>query len=218
MSRSYDLDPNAAKKADEKSARINATGAYIGELKNAIAVRSGQKGTEGVELHFESLDKQEARVTIWTFKADGTQLSGFNTVQAIMTCLQIRRLEASPAKVELYDREAGAMKVKEVDQYHEMIKKPLGLLLQLAPEEYVKGDGSVATVNKLDLYGVFNPASKMVASEILARAVKPEKLEKMQAMLKDRPLKRVRGTSAGSSPNGPAPTGGLDDFEDDIPF
>ncbi|WP_374356233.1 hypothetical protein [Chitinimonas sp.] len=220
MSRSYDLDTNAAKKADEKASRIEATGDYIGTFKYAIA-KKAKSGADGIELHFEDRAKQEARLTLWTHKGDGTALSGFNVLQAILTCLSLRGIKAAPQPVELYDAQAKTKVRKELDVYPDLMGKPIGLLLQLAPEEYLDKQGSLKVANKLEIYSIYNADSRMVASEILARAPKAEKLEKVKASLKDRALKKLpAGQSAQSSGNGgPAPTGGFDDFDDcDIPF
>lgn len=216
MSRSYELDPNAAKRADEKSSRIDATGEYIGVLKYAIAVKSSGKGTEGVELHFESNSKQDARISLWTHKGNGEALGGFNTLQAIMTCMGLRAIKTAPQQVEVF--EGGSKVRKQADVYPDLMGKPIGLLLQLAPEEYEK-DGAIKIANKLDLYGVFQPGSRLVASEILARSTSPERLEKMKAVLKDRPLKKLAGGNRTPTATGSLGGGGMDDgFEDDIPF
>ncbi|PHV09545.1 hypothetical protein [Chitinimonas sp. BJB300] len=218
MYRSYELDTTAAKKADEKSARINTTGVYIGSFKHAIARKSPVKGTEGVELHFETTDKQEARLTLWTFKGNGEPLSGFNILQAILTCLQIRGIKASSTRIELYDPASGGKTFQDVNQYLDLVGKPIGLLLQLAPEEYMK-QGVLAVANKLDIYGVFQSSSNLVASEILGRVVQGEKLDKMKAALKDRPLKKLTAQPQSNSAGyGAPPSNGFDDFEDDIPF
>jgi hypothetical protein len=216
MSRSYELDANAAKRADEKSSRIDVTGEYIGIFKYAIAVRSSGKGTEGVELHFESNNKQDARISLWTHKASGETLSGFNVLQAIMTCLKLHGIKTAAQQVEVF--EGGSKVKKQVDVYPDLMGKPVGLLLQLAPEEYEK-DGAIKIANKLDLYGVFQPGSRLVASEILARSTSPERLEKMKSVLKDRPLKKLAGGSRSATTSGGSAGGSLDDaFEDDIPF
>ncbi|PHV12076.1 hypothetical protein [Chitinimonas sp. BJB300] len=218
MFRSYEIDVQAAKKADEKSARISTTGHYIGTFKHAIARTSTNKGTEGVELHFETADKQEAKFTLWTFKGTGEPLSGFNTLQAILTCLQIRGINAAPTRVELYDRNTGGKSMQNVHQYTDLIGKPIGLLLQLAPEEYVK-HGTVAIANKMEIFGVYQANSNLVASEILNKSGKPEKLPKMIAALKDRQLKKLPAqVNVAGNDYESVNSGNFSDFEDDIPF
>ncbi|MGQ5522954.1 hypothetical protein ACUHMQ_06790 [Chitinimonas sp. PSY-7] len=218
MFRSYEIDVQAARKADEKSSRISSTGNYIGTFKHAIARTSQIKGTEGVELHFETADKQEARFTLWTFKGTGEPLSGFNTLQAILTCLQIRNINAVPSRAELYDRNTGGKSMQNVHQYTDLIGKPIGLLLQLAPEEYVK-QGTVAIANKIEIFGVYQANTSLVASEILSKSSKPDKLAKMIAALKDRPLRKLPAqVNVAANDYESVNSGNFSDFEDDIPF
>lgn len=215
MSRSYELNTTAAMRADDKNNRLDATGEYIGTFLYVIA-RKARSGTDGVELHFvERATKREAKITLWTHKADGEPLSGFNTLQALMTCFQLRNIRAVPQRVELYDAKTKAKQVQEVDVYPDLMNRPIGLLLQRAPEEYRSDQGELKVANKLELYAAFQPDTRLVASEILQRTQQPEKLDKMKAGLKDRPLKHLPAGQAGG--HGPAPTG-FDDDDMDIPF
>ncbi|QDQ25318.1 hypothetical protein FNU76_02530 [Chitinimonas arctica] len=218
MTRSYNLDTKAAEKADAKSSRIQTTGEYIGAFKYAIAVKSSRTGTEGIELHFEDTDKQEARITLWTAKASGEMLTGNNVLHAIMTCLSLRGIQATRQTIELYDHKAGAKMPKDVEAYPELAGKRIGLLLQLAPEEYLDQVQEIKVANRIDLYSVFNPDTRMLASEILRRAPKAEMLDRMKASLKDKALKKLSVGKNNAPQAGPASGGGFDDFEDDIPF
>lgn len=218
MMRSYDLDTKAASQADEKSARISETGKYIGTMKEAFAIKSAQKGTEGIEIHFESDAKQETRIQIWTYKADGTPLSGNNLVNAIMTCVQSRSLRPAEKLIEAWDNVAKAKVKKTVPSFPELTGKRIGFLFQRAPEEYIK-DGQVAVAEKLETYGVFDAKSELTASEIIGKKAAPEKLSRMVSGLKDRPLKKLQGNQqqySGCQPS--APGFQSNDFEDDIPF
>ncbi|QDQ24961.1 hypothetical protein FNU76_00580 [Chitinimonas arctica] len=218
MTRSYNLDTKAAEKADAKSSRIQTTGEYIGAFKYAIAVKSSRTGTEGIELHFEDTDKQEARITLWTAKASGEMLTGNNVLHAIMTCLSLRSIQATRQTIELYDHKAGAKVPKDVDAYADLASKRIGLLLQLAPEEYLDSQQAIKIANRLELYSVFNADTRMVATEILSRSARADKLEKLKASLKDKALKKLSVGKSNAPQAGPASGGGFEDFEDDIPF
>lgn len=214
MYKSYSLDPNMARQADEKSGRIEETGAYTGRIKYAIATKSSG-GAEGIELHFDTNDKRDARVTVWTYKKDGSvNDSGMRLVNAIMTCVMTKQLTPTESNVELYDFAAGGRVQKRVTLFPEL-QKPIGFVFQLAPEEYEK-DGAIKIANRLEIYGVYNAQSGMTASEILTKATSAEKLKQMLEQVKDKPPKKYKpkGGSGGGH------TGGThaDDFEDDIPF
>lgn len=215
MYKSYNLDPNLARQADEKSGRIEETGAVTGRIKYAIATRS-TGGAEGVELHFESNDNRDARVTVWTYKKDGSvNDSGMRLINAIMTCVMTKQLTPTEGNVELYDFAAGSRVQKRVTLFPEL-QKPIGFVFQLAPEEYEK-EGAIKISNRLEIYGVYHAQSGMTASEILTKATSAEKLTQMLAQVKDKSLKKYKPKGGGSS--GHSSSGAhADDFEDDIPF
>lgn len=214
MYKSYNLDPNLARQADEKSGRIEETGAVTGRIKYAIATIS-TGGAEGIELHFESNDNRDARMTVWTYKKDGTvNDSGMRLINAIMTCVMVKQLTPAESNVELYDFAAGSRVSKRVTLFPEL-QKPIGFVFQLAPEEYLK-DGEIRVANRLEIYGAYNAQSGMTASEILTKATAAEKLQQMLATVKDKPLKKHKPKSGGSNSHGSATH--ADEFEDDIPF
>lgn len=216
MYKNYSLDPNAARKADEKGGRIEETGAFSGRIKYAIATKS-TGGAEGVEIHFESDDRREARVTVWTYKKNGdVNDSGMNLLNAIMTCVMVKGLSATESMAELYDANAGGRVQKRVTLYPEL-QKPIGFVFQLAPEEYKK-DGDLRVANRVEIYGVFNAQTHLTSSEILTKATEPKKRQLMLDTVKDKAIKKYvpkAGGGAASSQGAPAHA---DDFEDAIPF
>ena len=203
----YQLDTNAAKKADVIFSKIDTKGKYMGVLTRAEQVTS-QKGSVGVDLSFKAGSGESADyLTLWTHNKDGKQLMGFNTLMAIMTCLRVRELKAQDGEVEKYDS-AQQKRVKvTVPLYRELMDKPLGLLIHM--EEYAKTAGGTAW--KPVIAAAFDK-DEFTASEILNKSVQPEALPKMVMALRDRPLKNAVLSSAGaSSSDVPA------DF-DDVPF
>lgn len=203
----YQLDTNAAKKADVIFSKIDTKGKYMGVLTRAEQVTS-QKGSVGVDLSFKADSGESADyLTLWTHNKDGKQLMGFNTLMAIMTCLRVRELKAQDGEVEKYDSTQQKRVKVIVPLYRELMDKPLGLLIHM--EEYAKTAGGTAW--KPVIAAAFDK-DEFTASEILNKSVQPEALPKMVMALRDRPLKNAVLSSAGaSSSDVPA------DF-DDIPF
>ena len=93
----YNLDPNAARKADQTGNRINELGKYVGQFAQAEDI-TASTGTKGVALRFKS-NGQEANLSLYTTKADGTQIMGYQALMAIMTCLQLRGLSPKAGSV-----------------------------------------------------------------------------------------------------------------------
>ncbi len=209
----YTIDANAARAADQLNSRINETGKYIGVITRAEEVTSKQ-GTKGVEISFRSDDGQTADyLTMWTSSASNPQLYGFKQLMAIMACCKVRTITATPGQVEKYDRDSGSMAKMAATIYPELTGKRIGLLLQV--EEYQKRDGSIG--EKMGLAGAFEADTKYTASEIMDKAIKPEKLARMVASLKDRRLSASTTTHA--APASAAPHGGFaSDLDEDIPF
>lgn len=215
MYKSYNLDPNLARQADEKSGRIEETGAYTGRIKYAIAIK-WDSGAEGIELYFEGKDRREARSTICTYKRDGSvNDSGMRTLNAIMTCCMVKSITPTESMAELWDSTTRSVVSRRVVMYTEL-QKPIGILFQRAPEEYQKDAASdVKVMNRMEVYAPYHAQSGMTASEILTKATAAEKLQQMLAAVKDKPLKKLKPKAAGSHAGNASHA---DDFEDDIPF
>lgn len=205
----YQLDTNAAKKADVIFSKIDTKGKYMGVLTRAEKVES-TKGTTGVDLSFKADGGESADyLTLWTHNKDGKQLMGFNTLMAIMTCLRVRELKAQDGVVEKYDS-AQQKRVKvTVPLFLDLMDKPLGLLIHM--EEYAKTSGGTAW--KPVIAAAFDK-DEFTASEILNKSVKPEALPKMVQALRDRPLKGSGSVPAAASGQPSA----FSDLDDDIPF
>lgn len=207
----YSLDTNAAKQADNINSRIDQMGKYFGVLTRAEPVVSS-KQSKGVDLSFKSDTGATADyLTLWTHNVDGKQLSGFNTLMAIMTCLRVNTLKAENGEVEKYDKQQ-KKRVKIVTPiFRELMNKPLGLLLHM--EEYAKTAGGTAW--KPMISAPFDK-DEFTASEILNKAKAPEILAKMVLSLRDRPLKA--GSSIPSATATTSSSGSFDDMDSDLPF
>jgi hypothetical protein len=179
----YNLDPNAARQADSPSAYITELGKYIGAITQAEDI-TAKTGTKGINLYFTSDAGQKTKVSIYTQRADGTLLSGFYLLQALMTCVQLRSLSPKQGTVTAYDYDQKKDVTKQASIFPELCK-PIGFLL--GTEDYLKQNGSVGS--RMVLRGVFQASTELTASEILDRKTVPEALPKMVAALKHNPLK-----------------------------
>jgi hypothetical protein len=201
--RSYDLNPEAAKQAEQ--GRITETGKYKGVFTRAEAVVS-KKSTEGVEFSFKSDDGSDADfLTLWTHNADGKELFGLKVLNALMTCIRIKQINPAQATIEKWVD--GSKQKVNATIFPDLTNKPIGVLLQ--KESYTKNDGSIGS--KLNLVGCYDASTEMTASEILNKATKAEKLPAMIAKLRDK--------DATMTPSSVGPSGnGFDDMDSDIPF
>lgn len=209
----YQLDPKAAQKADQTGNRITEIGKYVGTFTQAEDITAGT-GTKGVALRFDA-NGQGANLSLYTKKADGETIMGFQVLMAIMTCLGLRNIEPKDGTVKAWDRDSNTEITKQAKVFPELCGKPIGLLLET--EGYLKSDGSTGT--KMVIAGVFQAKTELTATEILERKTVPEMLPKMVARLHHRPVK-VAKTSQGR-PAATASHGGsgFDDMDDDlIPF
>lgn len=210
----YKLDTNQAKAADITSNRIDEKGSYKGVFTRAQHVVSKNTGTIGIEFDFEAQDGRKARFTIYTIKTDGTQLRGYKTLMALMTCLELRSLpEPKNTDAAIYDYETKQDVVKSVPQFVELLNKPIGIMVTM--EEYEKSAGGTAWRPVLQF--VFRAESGLMATEILNRQVEPKQAAAVELTLKDRPLNKSTSTqSNANSYSNESPAPGFDDG--DIPF
>jgi hypothetical protein len=101
--RTYNLNAEQAKQADNVGMRITETGKYRGIFTRAEAIRSKQD-TEGVEFAFKSTTGQEADfLTLWTHDATGKEVYGLKLLNALMTCLKVKTITPTVGQVEKWD-------------------------------------------------------------------------------------------------------------------
>lgn len=216
----YTLDTSEAKKADNTGSRITELGKYVGHFTQAEDV-TAKTGTKGLSLSFESNGKS-ANLSIYTIRNNGDKLQGYQTLMAMMTCLQLRNLTEREGTVKVWDNVAR----KEVERagltFPELCSKRIGLLLET--EDYLKQDGTTGT--KMVIAGVFQADTDLTASEILDRKTTPERLSQMEMRLRHRPVKgapaAVPASHGGYGHQQAAPAyggnSGFNDLDDSIPF
>lgn len=202
--RSYDLNPEAAKQAEQ--GRITETGKYAGIFTRAEAVIS-KKNTEGIEFTFRSTSGSDADfLTLWTHNAEGKELFGLKVLNALMTCMRVKQIKPAQSVIEKWVD--GSKQKVQAEVFPDLMNKPIGVLLQ--KEFYEKNDGTMGA--KLNLTGCYEASTEMTASEILGKATKAERLSGMVASLRDKaaPASTTRAPVAAGS--------GFEDMDDDIPF
>lgn len=209
----YQLNTTEARKADQTGSRITEMGKYIGRFTQAEDI-TASSGTKGVALRFES-NGQTANLSLYTTKTSGETIMGFQTLMAIMTCLSLKNISPRPGTVKAWDYDLKQDVDKQASVFPDLCNKDIGLLLET--EDYAKQDGSTGT--RMVIAGVFRASDEFTASEILDRATKPEKLEKMVAKLHHRPLKNARpAPPPKAQPQRQGGGSGFDDMDDDVPF
>lgn len=162
----YSLDVNAANEGAQgvHGNYIRSTGAYSGKITLAKKI-TASTGTIGIEFEFETLNGMSANMLqVWTIKQDGTKLSGFNLVQAIMAVLKLRQITEQSSKVKRYDFDARA-EVEENGFIYPDLMKPIGFIMQR--ELYYNGQG--VEKDKVNIFAPFDPKTKQMANEILGQ-------------------------------------------------
>ena len=211
----YQLDSNAARKADSTGNQINEIGKYVGKFTQAEDIVA-KTGTRGIALNFESDAGQKARISLYTMKSDGTRIMGFDSLMAILTCMSLRGIKPQPGIVKVWDNDQRKEVERQGSVFPDLCIKSIGLLLET--EEYEKQDGGVA--NRMVLAGVFRSEDEFTASEILDKKTRPEHLEKMVARLHHRPMKGAKKSVQAPGYAGPDDGYGASQSVgmDDIPF
>lgn len=194
---SYDYDPEAAGHADDFANRINENAPYIGHFNKVEAVVSSEKGTQGVYFEFEAGDGGgKTNFTLWTKKGDGSILGvGYNKLNAIQLIMGVKGMHGVPGKVQRYNADTGEREEVDGTVFLELLEKPIGLIMQ--KELYTGNDG--VHRERMNPLMAFDPKTKLSASEIKERKVKPEKYEKAVKGLKTID-KRVQKASEPAQP------------------
>lgn len=216
----FNLDPNAARSADNKSAFIDEAGKYVGEFVRAEFMEKSETGSTGIGFTFKSRDGAEASFYLNLTYQHGTRNEGgYAMVNAIMACLQLRTVGApQPTIFEKWSSETRQREQVTAPGFPELLRKPVGLLLQMEIEK-----SSQTGAARPIIYAPFSAESEKTASEILdPRCTSPAKLEKMVQQLMKKPVHDRRPKSA-QGLRSVAQADGYDygdppDFSDEIPF
>ena len=213
----FNLDTNAARAADNKSAFIDDAGKYIGTFTRAEWMEKQSTGSTGLGLTFKSREGAEGQFYINLSYQHGTKNDGGHaTLNALMACMQVRKVEAPrTVKVEKWNSDTKQRETVEVYGFPELMGKPIGLLIQMEIEKNSDKGNPRPTI-----YMPFSAESEKTASEVLdgEKCRAPEKLAKAVQVIANKPLidRRPRGAQNNTAPalrnDGPP-----DDW-DNIPF
>lgn len=214
MAREYALNPHAAKEANNGGKRITEPGAYVGTFR-AAWYEKNENGTEAVGFFFVSEQGQEAGpLMLYTHNGEGKELPSYKTLNALMACLRIRKMEVKVGKVSFYDFDARADVARDKETYPGLINKRIGVVLQGEEHEY-NGE----TKKRLQFIAPFDAETRRMAAEILDSKEKAEQLDKFLSWFESNKWKQSKAKNAKSAARAAAPAAAAgDDFEDDIPF
>lgn len=212
----FKLDTNLAKQADNKSAFIETAGKYIGEFIRAEWMVKESTGSKGIGFTFKTNDGQEAQFYVNTsyFKdgQDNANNGGMQTINAIMTCLKLRGTGDPVAiKVEKYNKDTKSKDEVAVQGFPELMKKQIGLLLQMEIQKDAQDDRGRPTI-----YAPFSADTEQTASEVLNKQ-QPEKLARMVQAVMDKPIIDRRPAGSVYAPQQSSGQS-MPDFNDDIPW
>ena len=153
-------------------------------------------------------------------------MSGYESLQAIMTVMGIHELKPEAGVVDRYDYETKKNVKAQADVFPALVGKPVGLVLRSTEYEKMR-DGYLTgeTGWRLELVAPFRAEDEFTSSEIMLRHTKPAKLAALVATLADRPLKTraaaahrpVDDYGTGIPAGHPAASSGFIDMGDDIP-
>lgn len=217
----FNLDANAARAADNKSAFIDDAGKYIGAFTRAEYMEKQETGSTGIGFTYKTREGAEAQFYLNLTYQHGTKNEGgYALMNAIMACLQLRTVGApQPMEVEKWDKDTSSRIKVSVPSFKELCGKPLGLLIQMEIEK-----NSITGAERPAIFAPFSAESEKTASEILdPRCTSPAKLEKMVQQVMKRPVldRRPKGTGQASQgvqqQSGPM-ADGPDSYDQDIPF
>lgn len=215
----FNLDPNAARAADNKSAFIDEAGKYIGHFTRAEYMEKKETGSTGIGFTYKTNAGAEAQFYVNLSYQHGTRNDGGHALlNAIMACLQLRRVEAPRTiTVEKWNSDSQQREKVQTYGFPELMDKPIGLLLQMEIEKNSEKGNPRPTI-----YAPFSAESEKTASEILDPNCKsPAKLEKMVQQVMKKPVidRRPKGKQTAGSDYDSYAGAASDSFDDEtIPF
>jgi hypothetical protein len=212
---SLTLDANEARQADRTNTAIRTAGKYIGVITRAEKLLSKQN-TEGVGISFKADDGSTANyLDLYTVNSKGETLPSMATVQAILCCTRTKNADEGSITFEKWDSVAKAMVKDTKNGYPALMGKRIGFLLQQELSD--NPNDSSKHNDRVIIYGVFEADSQLTASEILDKATKPEKLDKMYITLMAKPVNDRRSNKSSGAQAQNSNSASFDPFED-APF
>ena len=226
------LNSSTVKSAESRTTPIEESGAYVGTLTRAEAV-TAKTGSTGVDMSFVSTDNKIANyLSVWTNKADGTEIFGIGLIMSAMTCLKVKEIFTNTKTIQKWDSSSQCMADFEVELYMSLMDKPIGIVLQkewqLDFNKELKYDKAGNPMFKFNVLGFFDAVTRLTASEILDGVKVPVALDRKLKSLKDKPLPVGAPKTVAPSDDGGFTVkaveeikrviGSINDFDSDCPF
>lgn len=173
-----ELDTNAA-----IDGTIDESGAYVGEFKKVVVVKSRDKGTHGLKFTFESDEGGVIDTTLWVRSADGKDLFSAAQLAAMRVVLGAQKLVVADGLDDQWSAEEGRRVPTPCKVIANLTGKKIGLVLQKTTKdnpsrpEYPRVDYNVK--------GAYAPATRLTAGEIVKGVKEPKELDKILSKLKD---------------------------------
>lgn len=211
------LNSELAKAADNVAAGLKETGKYVGVITRAEKLVSNEKGTIGLGLSFKTDTGLTADyLDLYHTRANGEELPGLKTVNAIMCCTKVAEAKEGAITFEAWDNNTKTRGPVSANGYPALMGKRIGFLIQKVLETDHEGKDR----EKVQIFGVFDAATELTASEMYAKNTSPERLGHMLDALMARPLRDNRKPAKGGASRASSTRGGYDDMppSDDITF
>lgn len=190
------LDVKAARTVGGTSF-ITTSGAYVGSI-TAARIYESKSGAEMLDIDFETLELERAHMSMCIYDKAGKATFSRAILDSLMTVCRVRSLKAEQRRFK--DRQG----TEQIGYFFiDLMGKPIGLLIQAAPEEY-DINGEIKTMVRLNLLTPFDPRTRQNAAEILDQA-EAKAVDAKLKNLKDKPLKKLAAQSSNGFESAPVP-------------
>lgn len=157
----FDVTREAIDKADRDSS-ISQTGYYEGTM-TMVRYERTQSGAGCVVFDFESKGSTAKGIKLFIIGKDGQEIFGYDIFQSFALCVGVKKVQATQLTIPLYNYEQKKDINTSAYVYRDLIKKPIGVILQ--KEEYSKENGDIGF--RLNIKHFFNANTKQTAGEII---------------------------------------------------
>ena len=164
---------------------ISKSGPYTGVIKLARLYDTM------LVLEFVSDGAEHATISMPLTKINGEETFNRKIVDALMTVLKVR--EMNVVQGQYLDQKENVMKPAYL--LNDLMNKPIGLLLQNAPEEYEdRQTRAIKVANRMNLLTPFDPQTMQTARELLEKK-EAKYVQNKAATLKDKEVKKFAPTN-----------------------
>ena len=157
-----DMTAAASSDAEEKALYIKESGCFCGEITQAWKEISAS-GAVALKISFKRDDGAEAKnLSLWHTQKDGKKSFMEKQEQALLFVTKNRCITEKGGRIKKYSAELKMETDVEAIIYPELINKKIGLCLKSGINDY---NGKI----KLDIEKIFDPLTKLTASEAIAK-------------------------------------------------